>query len=172
MFSATFREGQRLLAEDCPVVELEDDDPELVGLMLRVLHYQGRSADRTMDAETLARLSHHCDKYDCTRALRPWVKIWLENVATKDESAKAMGFQILAAFIFDDRLEFRRKSRTATLRLDPSFVAAWEEEELFESLLSSVTGKAWAPFNEPVVTETIQHPWRSACSGCWTNSRP
>ncbi|RYO00069.1 hypothetical protein AA0121_g13445 [Alternaria tenuissima] len=172
MFSATFREGQRLLAEDCPVVELEDDDPELVGLMLRVLHYQGSSADHKMDAETLARLSHHCDKYDCTRALRPWVQIWLKNVATKDESAKAMGFQILAAFIFDDTLEFRRKSRTATLQLEPSFVAAWEEEELFEPLLSSVTGKARAPFNEPVVTETIQHPWRSACSGCWTNSRP
>lgn len=155
MFSATFREGQRLLAEDCPVVELEDDDPELVGMMLRVLHYQGSSADYAMEAETLARLSLHCVKYDCTRALGPWVQIWLENVTTKDESAKAMGFQILAAFTFGDTPEFRRKSRTATLQLEPSFVAAWEEEALFEPLLSSVTGKARAPLNEPVVTETI-----------------
>ncbi|OWY49412.1 hypothetical protein AALT_g11080 [Alternaria alternata] len=141
MFNAAFHEGQRLLVEDCPVLELGDDDPELMGLMLRILHYQGSSADYAMEAERLARLSLHCDKYDCTSALGPWVPTWLRNVATKDESAKALGFQILAAFIFGDSLEFRNKSRTATLQLAPSFGAVWEEEELLAILPSSITGK-------------------------------
>jgi hypothetical protein len=141
MFSASFSEGQRLLVEECPVVELGDDDPKLMGLMLRVLHYQGSPKDYVMEAETLARLSIHCDKYDCTRALGPWVPTWLRNVGRKDDSAYALGFQILAAYTFGHSLEFRNKSRTATLQLTLSFVEAWEEERLFAILPSSVTGK-------------------------------
>jgi len=155
MFNATFHEGQRLLIEDCPLLELGDDDPELMGLMLRILHYQGSSADYVMEPERLARLSLHCDKYDCTRALGPWVSTWLRNVATKDGSAKTLGFQVLAAYTFGDSLEFRNKSRTATLQLAPSFVAAWEKEELFAVLPSSVTGKTWASFNELIIAETV-----------------
>ncbi|RYN61618.1 hypothetical protein AA0117_g12977 [Alternaria alternata] len=120
MFSTSFSEGQRLLVEDCPVVELGDDDPELMGLILRILHYQGSPADYETEAEALARLSIHCDK-------------------TKDDSAQALRFQILAAYIFGNSLGFRNKSRTATVQLTPSSVAVWEEEKLFAILPSSVT---------------------------------
>ncbi|KAB2099961.1 hypothetical protein AG0111_0g11823 [Alternaria gaisen] len=120
MFSTSFSEGQRLLVEDCPVVELGDDDPELMGLILRILHYQGSPADYETEAEALAQLSIHCDK-------------------TKDDSAQALRFQILAAYIFGNSLGFRNKSRTATLQLTPSSVAVWEEEKLFAILPSSVT---------------------------------
>lgn len=141
MFSASFSEGQRLLVEDCPVVELGDDDPELMGLMLRILHYQGDPTEYVIEAERLARLALLCDKYDCTRALGPWVPTWLRNVGTKDNSPQALGSQILAAYLFGDSLDFRNKSRAATLQLTASSVAAWEEEEPFAILPSSVIGK-------------------------------
>jgi hypothetical protein len=146
MFSAAFREGQRLLVEDRPVVELGDDDPELMGLILRILHYQGSPVDYAMEAEKLARLSIQCDKYDCTRALGPWVTTWLRSVKTKDDPAEALGFQILAAYEFGDSIEFRNKTRAAILQLTPTFAATWEEEELFALLPFSVTGKPWGIF--------------------------
>jgi hypothetical protein len=141
MFSASFSEGQRLLVEGCPVVELGDDDPELMGLILRILHYQGSPTEYVMEAERLAKLSLLCDKYDCTKSLGPWIPTWLRNVGTKDVSPQALGSQILAAYMFGDSLEFRNRSRTATLQLAASSVAVWEEEEPFAVLPSSVTGK-------------------------------
>ncbi|RYN15619.1 hypothetical protein AA0112_g12665 [Alternaria arborescens] len=60
MFKPSFHEGQRLLHEDCPEFELEDD-AQLMGLLLSILHYRGNSSDYTMSAEKLARLSILCD---------------------------------------------------------------------------------------------------------------
>jgi len=141
MFSPSFLEGQRLLVEDCPIINLEEDDPELMELMFRILHYQGSPQEYVMDAEKLARLSLQCDKYQCTRALGPWVTIWLRNVARRDDSARTVGFQILAAYTFGDLLEFRSISRTATLQLRLSFVTAWDEDNLLAILPPSVSGK-------------------------------
>ena len=56
MFKPSFHEGQRLLREDCPEFELEDDDAQLMGVILSILHYRGNPSNYTMNAEELARL--------------------------------------------------------------------------------------------------------------------
>src|SRR4051794_17173232 len=75
MLSPCFREGQSLLQGECPVVELEDDDASMMSLIINILHYQAGDQDHTMDAERLARLAIHCDKYDCIKALGPWASV-------------------------------------------------------------------------------------------------
>ena len=141
MFGASFNEGQRLHSEICPVFELHDDDPAVMELILRVLHHQSSPEDYLIDAEKLARLSVYCDKYDCTRALRAWIRIWLQTVKTMDASVEALGFQIMAAYMFGNPLEFREISRAATLQLPLISAATWERDERFELLPTSVTGK-------------------------------
>jgi hypothetical protein len=130
MFSSSFRERQQLLSEEIPVIELGDDDPEAMGLIMRVLHYQGTVADRTMSVKSLARLAIQCDKYDFTRSLGPWTTTWLQNVRTNDNSAEAFGFRILAAYMFGDSKGFRDITRLAILQLNPAFSANWDREEL------------------------------------------
>jgi len=134
MFKPSFHEGRRLLHEDCPKFELEGDDAQLMGLLLSILHYQGKSSDYTIDAEKLARLSILCDKYDCTGALGPWIPTWFRHAVGVEHSTHGLGFLVLAAYMFNDRMEFRATSRTAVLQLTPKFSAEWENEELFSIL--------------------------------------
>ncbi|RYN62349.1 hypothetical protein AA0113_g12503 [Alternaria arborescens] len=90
MFKPSFHEGQRLLHEDCPEFELEDD-AQLMGLLLSILHYRGNSSDYTMSAEKLARLSILCDKYDCTGALGPWIPAWFRHAMGVEHPTHELG---------------------------------------------------------------------------------
>ncbi|KAH8728860.1 hypothetical protein GQ44DRAFT_747278 [Phaeosphaeriaceae sp. PMI808] len=120
MFSPCFREGQDLLQGKCPVIELEDDDASMMGLILNVLHYQVSDEDHIMDAKRLARLAIHCNKYDCIKALGPWVSVWFKNLksmgqpATEEISEKALG------------------------ELIPGFSVEWEEEGTLTLLPTSI----------------------------------
>ena len=140
MFTPSFHEGQRLLNENCPEFELEDD-AHLMGLLLRILHYQGNRSDYTINAEQLAQLSILCDKYDCTEALGPWIPTWFRHSEGVEQPTDGLGFLVLAAYMFNDPMEFKAISRTAVLQLTPKFSAEWEKEELFSILPLRVIGK-------------------------------
>jgi hypothetical protein len=56
MFKPSFHEGQRLLREDCPEFELEDDDAQLMGVLLSILHYRGNPSNYMINAEELLSL--------------------------------------------------------------------------------------------------------------------
>jgi hypothetical protein len=137
MFKPSFHEGQRLLREDCPEFELEDDDAQLMGVLLSILHYRGNPSNYTMNAEELARLSILCDKYDCTG---PWVHGYRHAMEVGHPTYE-LGFLILAAYMFNDPTEFKAISRKAILRLAPKFSAEWEKEELCSTLPPCVIGK-------------------------------
>ncbi|KAJ6192209.1 hypothetical protein J3E72DRAFT_204462, partial [Bipolaris maydis] len=139
MLSTSFREGQRLISEELPVIELGDDEPDVMELILRVLHFQGNSTDHEMTSERLAQVALHCDKYDLTRSLGPWVITWFRNVSGISSDATAFGFQVLAAYMFGDRREFRDISRAAVLQLNLMFPVKWKEEALLSILPISVT---------------------------------
>ena len=141
MFKPSFHEGQRLLHEDCPEFELEDDDAQLMGVLLSILHYRGNPSNYTMNAEELARLSILCDKYDCTGALGPWIPAWFRHAMGVGNPTYELGFLILAAYMFNDPTEFKAISRKAILRLTPKFSAEWEKEELCSTLPLCVIGK-------------------------------
>jgi hypothetical protein len=134
MFKPSFHEGQRLLREDCPEFELEDDDAQLMGVLLSILHYRGNPSNYTMNAEELARLSILCDKYDCTGALGPWIPAWFRHAMGVGHPTYELGFLILAAYMFNDPTEFKAISRKAILRLILKFSAEWEKEELCSTL--------------------------------------
>lgn len=141
MLGTSFCEGQRLLSEKLSVIELGDDQPAVMESILRVLHFSGNSTDRVMTPERLAQVAIHCDKYDFTRALGPWVTTWFRNVRGASSDAKGLGLQILAAYMFGDCSEFRDISRVAVLRLSLMFPMKWKEEALLSILPTSVTSK-------------------------------
>lgn len=140
MFNPYFREGQALLHGQCPVIELEDDDPQLIGLVLNVLHYRAGGEDYVTNAERLARLAIHCDKYDCIKALGPWVSHWFKKVERKSQP-KEFGFMLLAAYLFNDSEKFMELSKAASTELTPNFSMEWEEEEILAILPDCISSE-------------------------------
>jgi hypothetical protein len=141
MFSPCFREGQDLFQGECPVIELEDDDASIMGLIVNILHYRAGDEDHIMNAERLARLAVHCDKYDCTKAVRPWVPIWFENLESMDQPNMEFAFKLLAAYLFNHSERFRNISKMALEELIPGFSTEWEEEDTLTLLPTNIASK-------------------------------
>ncbi len=141
MLSPCFRAGQDLLQGECPIIELEDDDASMMGLILDILHYQAGDDNRKMDAKRLARLSIHCDKYDCIRALGPWVSIWFQNLTSTNQPAMEFGFKLLATYLFNDSEKFKEISKLSLEELIPDFSVEWEEEDILTLLPTSIPSK-------------------------------
>jgi len=141
MFGPYFQEGQKLLQGQCPVIELKDDDAPLMGLILNVLHYRAGGEDHVMNAERLARLAIHCDKYDCVNALGAWVTHWIKNVERMSQPPKEFGFMLLAAYMFNDSGKFMELSKAASTELAPGFSVEWEKEETLAILPACISSE-------------------------------
>jgi hypothetical protein len=141
MFGPRFKEGHQLLEEQSPVFELEEDDASLMGIILSVLHFRGSGDNDVIDAEKLARLAIHCDKYDLTNALGPWISFWFDKVERPSELSGKLGLILLAAYLVNDSIKFREISETALKDVSPGFVKEWEGQELLTLLPVTVTGE-------------------------------
>jgi hypothetical protein len=141
MLSPSFKEGQELLHADRVDIDLEDDDASLMSLILDVLHFKANSEDHVLDSERLARLAIHCDKYDCTRALGPWVSTWFENVVGTGRPGVDLGFQLLAAYMFNDAKRFSEISKATLNDVTPDFSAQWLQEETLALLPTSISSR-------------------------------
>ncbi|XHG06613.1 hypothetical protein AWENTII_009800 [Aspergillus wentii] len=75
LFSRKFSEGTQLVENSRPEITLKDDNPDAMRIILRVLHFKDPKASYCKDAKELAVLAIHCDKYYCTKALMPWIKL-------------------------------------------------------------------------------------------------
>jgi hypothetical protein len=141
MLSPTFKEGRALLHEDRVVIELKDDDPSLMELILNILHHQADIGEHLVDAEKLARLAIHCDKYDCTKALSPWAAVWFTKLEESKSLRPLYGFQLLAACLFNDPGNFLKVSKAAMSALEPSCPAQWPQEDILALLPESLSSK-------------------------------
>ncbi|RDK41723.1 hypothetical protein M752DRAFT_29135 [Aspergillus phoenicis ATCC 13157] len=106
--------------------------------VLGILHYQGDREDQ-MNAERLAFIAVHCDKYICTTALRPWIFKWFHDcqpVRTDEE----YGYLLLAAHLFRDNDQFSRLSASAQTRLSPKFLNKWQEIDILKFLPDAIGG--------------------------------
>lgn len=65
-----------------------------------------------MNAERLALMAIHFDKYDFIKALRPWIFKWIydcQPITTEEE----YGYLLLAAHLFREKDQFSRLSASA-----------------------------------------------------------
>jgi hypothetical protein len=141
MFSPYFKEGQTLPKRELPVIELEDDDPLLMGLILNVLHYRAGGEDHVMNAEKLARLAIHWDEYDCVDASGPWVLYWFKNVERMSQSPRDVGFVLQAAYLFNNSEKFMDLSKATSTELAPNFYVEWEEADTLVILPTSISSE-------------------------------
>jgi hypothetical protein len=139
MFRPHFQEGHALLQGECPVIELEEEDAPIMGLVLNILHFRGKDENHVMNARKLASLAIHCDKYDLTNALGAWPLLWFKNVESTSQRPEELGFMLLAAYLFNDSGTFADISLKISKELAPGFLVEWEKEELLIRLPSNIS---------------------------------
>ncbi|KAK2761083.1 hypothetical protein CKAH01_16378 [Colletotrichum kahawae] len=66
LFGPHFSEGHALKREVRPEIRLEEDDPEAMGIILSVLHYQAIESLNNISISLLAQVARASDKYDAT----------------------------------------------------------------------------------------------------------
>jgi hypothetical protein len=138
MFSPNFKEGIQMQQGDRPCIELEEDDPKAMETILRILHYQCASIPLSTDPETLAALAIHCDKYDCNKAMKPWIAHWCNNCPGAS-APEDFGFMLLAAYMFRSPA-FSDIAAEAARKLTPDFASVWAEHEAIALLPDSIIG--------------------------------
>lgn len=99
MFGPDFSEGIQIRSGDRPYVNLVEDDPRAMELLLRILHYQSADVSFSMEPKPLAVLAIHCDKHNCIAALRPWTAQWCSNISGI-AAPEQFGYMLLAAYMF------------------------------------------------------------------------
>lgn len=101
---------------------------------MQVLHYYRNTDLKPMDAEGLACLAVHCDKYDCRVALLPWTYYWFHNLEPLSQSSEDLSFLLLAAYKFDEREHFSNVSAMLLKRLTLDTRSKWHDHEMLSLL--------------------------------------
>ena len=74
---ARYREDTRLTQDKQLELPLPEDNVETMTVLCNILHLQPRKVPtRTVTPDLLANIATIVDKYDFTRAIQPWPKIW------------------------------------------------------------------------------------------------
>lgn len=136
-----FLEGQQLANSYRPEIALYEDNPAILGVIFSVLHYREPDEMSQMDTQWLVTFAIHCDKYDCTKAIWPRVRIWLQGFEGKILTPKDYGNLLLAAYLFRDLKQFTTLSREAQLKLPIAFSLEWEKSEILNRLPDTVICK-------------------------------
>lgn len=113
MFACSFKEGLELRASNRARVRLREDDNSAMNIILRILHYRWPEHPEIVDAERLASIAVHCDKYDCTMAMAPWASRWFDRLAPVVDAPEELEFLLLAAYKLNDAQQFAKVSARA-----------------------------------------------------------
>ncbi|KAI9147645.1 Efflux pump himE [Paramyrothecium foliicola] len=137
MFGPNFKEGADIRSGQVPSISLGDDDPKAMDTILRIIHHQCSGIAFSLPPAVLASLAVHSDKYDCNRALKPWIAHWC-NDFRDSSSVEDIGFTILAGYLFRSPT-FPKIMANATKKLPGSFLTTWEDQEFLGLLPDSVS---------------------------------
>lgn len=108
-----FREREALASRggaNSPPLEisLEDDDPNALAVVLRVLHLQNKWAPKSLHPEKLYQIAVLCDKYDLQDSLHYWLVNWIPE---KFEGTIRTDKWLFIAYAFAKKEEFNALSK-------------------------------------------------------------
>lgn len=69
-------------------VNLEEDDPDALEIILNIVHHRGEFVPKWLDPERMFEVATLCDKYDMGSALRGWACLWTDKITMEDVKGK------------------------------------------------------------------------------------
>ncbi|KAK8188431.1 uncharacterized protein BKA78DRAFT_355147 [Phyllosticta capitalensis] len=88
MLNGSFRESQKPCSGHREI-ELPDDDPEALAIILNIAHLRFNSVPKTIEFSLLKKVTILTDKYDATHLLVPWYSGWLASVGPGPDRPKS-----------------------------------------------------------------------------------
>ena len=139
-----FKEGSQMRSSTgtCPTISLKEDDPEMMDIMLSVIHFKCENVPPILTPERLASLAIHCDKYSCAVSMRPWAMVWFANIPKSPQDNEKCGFLMLASYILLPE-KFPDFSAVAARNLTWEFQSTWERHEIISLLPTSIIGMTY-----------------------------
>ncbi|KAK8111623.1 uncharacterized protein PG998_008080 [Apiospora kogelbergensis] len=122
MLGPNFREGQQLQNDGRVTITLHDDDPEATKMILCALHHHPDTSKISISHELLVPMAMFSDKYDCSRALSPWVPHWCKMFS---RSGLEIGSLLIAAYLFR-AFNFDEISKNIAMHMCPFFKTSFE----------------------------------------------
>ncbi|KAH8424338.1 uncharacterized protein LDX57_002089 [Aspergillus melleus] len=135
LFSHNFSEGIEIMKGTCPEVPLPEDDPEVMGTIFHMLHYQEPKEVAPKEPEFIAKFIVHANKYDCVGALRAWITNWLCDhrlEVSPSRIAIDYGHLLLSAYLFGDAHIFLTISARAQNLMAPGNFNEWEQSSMLQ----------------------------------------
>ena len=77
MFGPHFLEGTELNTTSLRHIALPEDNPEAMTTLCNILHHRSEDVSQEASYQALEDTAVLCDKYDCRKALMPWIKMWM-----------------------------------------------------------------------------------------------
>jgi hypothetical protein len=139
LFSPDFDEGSKTQRGTCPRIPLEGDDPEAMRVILSILHFQNHTGYEALEPRELAAIAFQSDKYDCARALKPWISVWL--AVDGNQKAEDLGLLLSAAYFFRAPGALKQISSLAIRQVGLDIVSSWADQEITSLLPPELTGK-------------------------------
>lgn len=123
-------------------IGLEEDDPEAMELILRVVHHKMEGVELDLPLKTLAFVAIQADKYDCVGALKLCIDRWARTIKAlaNSKDADTLGDSLVAAHLL--RLSSFRAMVTSVLQTQ-SFdaLSKMRQHKMVGFLPTGVTGQ-------------------------------
>lgn len=139
MFGPDFKEGNLLRNGDHPSIDLKEEYPEAMTVILLGLHYRFDDLPPDMEPSCLAKVAMQCDKYDCNAAFKPWL---LHRYAKREKASTDLdlGYLLLAAYMLRSP-DFSEITTQTIKKLTPDFISTFEKSELLSFIPASLISK-------------------------------
>ena len=134
LFYGPMAEAQTLRGGSPKSVRLDGDDACAIEIILRILHHHPQDISTAMDLETIANVAMHCDKYDISNVLEPWVSQWLDAIHPIKVSSINLGLLLLTTQRVRSSTRFSSASALAIRELASGFEHSWSAHELLQHI--------------------------------------
>jgi hypothetical protein len=128
-----------------PTFTLEDDNLEAMDFILSTLHCKESRIKDEYTALSIADIAVQAHKYDCNRALLPWIRLWCDPDRFPVDSARKvrdMGYGLLVACLFRSP-KFTDMSAKYAKELPPDFAISWKNYKSMSRVPKIVRGIAY-----------------------------
>lgn len=130
--SGPFKEAQRENGE----VALPEDDPDVLCVVMHIIHFRSRSIPDALDFDELMNLAVLCHKYDVAELVAPWMESKWQKVFASYANRAGYEASIVLAWIFQ-RFRFcsglvKRLILDCTLDDEGRFEVRMEDRGLIE----------------------------------------
>ena len=97
-------------------IPLSDDDPEALGVIMRIIHLQYGWVPSSLNADQLYKVAVICDKYDMRQSLEVWLTKWVSPLVTPPAKPVSGDRWMFIAYAFGERALFSRLTRDLILQ--------------------------------------------------------